>query len=231
MLTYAKRRWRLFVPILAGASLRDRVIACIGAMIGIIAAAWVGSMIKDIIPLLPYLVAPIGASAVLVFAVPASPLAQPWPVLGGNVISGVVGVTIAHWVGNPFLAAGIAVAGAILIMSLLRCLHPPGGAAALTAVIGGPAIVSSGYMFALTVVAANSITLLCAGWLFHRFSGHAYPHRVEPAASSPSMNDLQRQDIERALEETGETFDIAPADLEALLFRAEIFAEERRSKR
>ncbi|MEG8058719.1 HPP family protein [Sphingomonas sp. 22L2VL55-3] len=76
---------------------------------------------------LPLLVAPIGASAVLIFAVPASPLAQPWSVVGGNIISALVGVTAARFVPIPYLAAGVAVGGAILVMSLLRCLHPPAG--------------------------------------------------------------------------------------------------------
>ncbi len=65
--------------------------------------------------------------------------------MGGNILSALVGVAVARWVAVPFLAAGIAVGGAILRMPLSRFLHPPGGAAALTAVIGGPAIASAGY--------------------------------------------------------------------------------------
>tara|TARA_R110000868_G_scaffold409835_1_gene696210 strand:+ start:1341 stop:1697 length:357 start_codon:yes stop_codon:yes gene_type:complete len=79
---------------------------------------------------LPIIVAPLGASAVLVFAVPSSPLAQPWAVVGGNTISTLIGVWAFNLFPDITLAAGVAVGGAILVMSLLRCLHPPGGAAA-----------------------------------------------------------------------------------------------------
>ena len=191
-----------------------------------LAAAVAGFGIQDFLPALPFLIAPIGASAVLVFAVPASPLAQPWPVFGGNVIAACIGVTVLHLVPLTLLAIAIAVASSILIMSLLQCLHPPSGAVTLTTIIGGQAIVDAGYLFPISVVAANSAALLAAGWLFHRFSGHSYPHRVAPSATLPVG--LLRADIDRAVEEVHETFDIDLADLEALLLRAERIAEQRR---
>jgi len=88
-----KSAWHLFKPILAGASLKNRLIACIGAVIGIgltdlVYAVTVGPVS------LPWLVAPVGASAVLLFAVPASPLAQPWSIVGGNVMSALVGMSV-----------------------------------------------------------------------------------------------------------------------------------------
>jgi CBS domain-containing membrane protein len=208
---------------LAGASLRDRLITSIGGMAGIAVTSLVAIAALGTGAPWPLLVAPIGASAVLVFAVPASPLAQPWPVIGGNVVSALFGVAVARLVPVPHLAAGIAVGGAILVMSLLRCLHPPGGAAALTAVIGGPAISSLGFAFAFTPVAVNAVVLVAAGLLFHRLSGHAYPHR--PTGSLP--NAATRQDIDRALADTGETFDISPEDLELLFQRVEHHCRER----
>ena len=78
----------------------------------------------------PWLVAPMGASAVLVFGVPTSPMAQPWAVVGGNMLSALVGIACARWIGQPALAAALAVAGAMALMFALRCLHPPGGACA-----------------------------------------------------------------------------------------------------
>lgn len=226
----------LFVPILAGAGLPDRFLACCGALMGIGLTALICAHLSFLSARdLPLLVAPMGASAVLVFAVPASPLAQPWPVLGGNTVSALVGVAAARFVPDPALAAGLAVGGAILAMSLLRCLHPPGGAAALTAVIGGPAIFSAGYLFALVPVCLNSAVLLMTGWLFHRFSRHSYPHRPSvaagPAAPPPSVPRFHPNSIDRALEEGGETFDISREDLEALLDRAEFHEEERRQGR
>jgi CBS domain-containing membrane protein len=218
--------------LLAGASFRDRSIAALGAMLGILVTAALCFMIPLPIATWPLLVAPVGASAVLVFAVPASPLAQPWPVIGGNVISSFVGVLVAHLVPSLPWAAGIAVGSAILIMSLLRCLHPPGGAAALTAVIGGPLIAAAGYNFPLVPVAANSVVLVGAAILFHRFSGHSYPHRPIPVVghqAPPASIIPHPEDIDRALEDLGETFDVSRDDLDLIFRQVELHAERRRS--
>lgn len=222
----------LFRPLLAGATFRDRLVACAGAVAGIAA---VGALMSVVMPAgsLPLLVAPIGASAVLAFAVPTSPLAQPWPVVGGNILSAVVGVTVASLVPWPIVAGAAAVAAAILLMTLARCLHPPGGAVALLAVLGGPDIAAAGYDFALVPVALNSLALVAAALLFHRFSGHSYPHRADTTRlTQPTPADgLQATDIERALADLGEPFDIAPEDLAVLLARAEHHAAERRAVR
>ena len=132
-----------------------------------------------------------GATAVLLFAVPASPLAQPWPIIGGNTISALIGVTAAHFIPDPVLAIGVGVSLAIAAMSFTRCLHPPGGAAALTALIGGPAIASSGFLFPFVPVCLNSIILVSLGIAFHRISGRKYPHvPAAPPANSHGTADL-----------------------------------------
>ena len=209
--------------LLAGANWPDRLLACLGALLGITVTALIGGLVPPAAA--PFLVAPMGASAVLVYAVPASPLAQPWPVLGGNMLSVSVGLVCAVLLGNGALAAGVAVGLAILLMSLLRCLHPPGGACALLPVLGGPAIVAKGIAFALLPVGLNAAVLVAAGLLFHRVSRHSYPHRAAPAAPIPS---LLRADIDAALAEAHESFDISRDDLAALLDRAEAHAQARR---
>ncbi len=224
---------RIFVPLLAGASLRDRVIASIGAVLGI---GFVGLTCVALFPSsIPWIVAPMGASAVLLFAVPASPLAQPWSIAGGNVISAFVGAVVAQVVPDPAIAAAVAVALAILTMSLLRCLHPPGGAAALSAVLGGYALFSAHVLEFLTVVLVNSLLLVAIGWIFHRFSGHSYPHRAKPvegkALSPAPASGLLMDDIDKALDDLGETFDISREDLALLLERAEVHAAERSAER
>lgn len=224
---------RLFVPLLAGASLRDRVIASIGALIGI---GFVGLTCVALFPAsMPWIVAPMGASAVLLFAVPASPLAQPWSIAGGNVISAIIGAIVAWVFPDPAIAAAVAVSLAILTMSLLRCLHPPGGAAALSAVLGGYALFSAHAADFLIVVLINSALLVGIGWLFHRFSGHSYPHRAKPvegkALALAPASGLLMDDIDMALDDLGETFDISREDLALLLDRAEVHAAERNGKR
>jgi len=224
---------RIFVPLLAGASLRDRVIASVGAVLGI---GFVGLTCTALFPSsIPWIVAPMGASAVLLFAVPASPLAQPWSIAGGNVISAIVGAMVTQAVPDPAIAAAVAVSLAILTMSLLRCLHPPGGAAALSAVLGGYALFSAHVLEFLAVVLVNSLMLVAIGWIFHRFSGHSYPHRAKPvegkALSPAPTSGLLMDDIDKALDDLGETFDISREDLALLLERAEAHAAERSGER
>jgi CBS domain-containing membrane protein len=215
-------RW--FKPMLAGARQGDRLIAGIGAMLGIAFTALVGGLAGVSPDLLPVIVAPMGASAVLIYAVPTSPLTQPWQVIGGNGLSATWGLAVVSLVPHPAIAAGVAVGGAILIMSATRSLHPPGGASALTAVIGAKAVAAAGMAFPLLVL-VNSLSMVVIGWAFHRLvSGHAWPHRPPPPAPMPS---LRRADIDAALADMGETFDIAPGDLAALLDRAEAHARGR----
>ncbi|KTT74152.1 HPP family protein [Sphingomonas endophytica] len=213
--------------LLAGAHWPTRLIACLGAAVCIALTFVVCAQLPLTRADLPIIVAPLGASAVLVFAVPASPLAQPWPVVGGNIVSSLVGVAMFQIVPQTALAAGLAVGGAILAMSLLRCLHPPGGAAALTAVIGSHGIHAAGFAFAFAPVGINSIALVSLGMFYHRMTGHSYPHRPAP----PVAPGLHAADIDAALAELHETFDIAPGDLDALLTRAEAHAEARRGGR
>ena len=231
-----RRRLALFRPILPGANLKDRLIACCGAMIGLAATGLLCHNLLTHITAAPALVAPMGASAVLLFAVPASPLAQPWSIIGGNTLSALVGVLVAALIPDPMLAGGVAVALAIATMSLTRCLHPPGGAAALTAVIGGPAVAASGIQFALYPVAVNSILLVLAGWAFHRYSGHSYPHRAPPkpvnthgTADPPAQERaaFTASDLDEAIRELGEALDVNRDDLSALLEKAELHAMER----
>jgi len=221
---------RLFTPLLAGANWRDRLIATAGALIGVGLTALTCGLFAGT-PEVSLLVAPMGASAVLLYAVPASPLAQPWPVFGGNTVSAIVGIAAAQLIGHSALAAGIAVSVAILLMSVLRCLHPPGGACALLAVLGGPAVLSQGYGFALMPVALNAGAMVVFAYAFHRVSGHSYPHRAMKAAPTLEAVRLLRDDIDAALAELGETFDVSREDLEALLASAERHADVRRGRK
>ena len=122
------------------------------------------------------LVASMGASAVLLFAVPHGPLSQPWAVLGGHLVSAVIGVACAKLIAQPLFAAPLAVSVAIGAMHYLRCIHPPGGATALNAVVGGEAVQQLGFQFVLTPVLLNAITILLIALLFnYPFAWRRYP--------------------------------------------------------
>ena len=221
---------KLFQPVLAGANVADRLLTCIGATIGIVLTIFVCAQVPRELADLPLIVAPLGASAVLVFAVPSSPLAQPWPVVGGNIISTLIGVAVFRAIPDVMFAAGVAVGAAILAMSVLRCLHPPGVAAALTAVIGSSNIHMAGYEFAFMPVGINSITLVAVAMLFHRMTLHSYPHQTLSAIPLTGKG-VQLQDIDAALDDMHESFDISREDLEALFSHAEYHAERRHSVR
>lgn len=223
---------RFFVPILAGATLRERLVGCLGALVGILLTGMISGSVFGGGASLPLIVAPMGASAVLLFAVPASPLAQPWSIIGGNTISAFIGVLSAMLVPDPLIATGIGVALAIAVMSFARCLHPPGGAAALTAVLGGPVVASWGLLFPLVPVALNSCLLVGLGVLFHKVARRNYPHVPVPVANAHQTVDppsdrrggFTGADVDAALEALEETFDITRDDLERLLRQVELQA-------
>jgi len=221
---------KFFVPILAGGNLRDRLRACLGALLGIGLTSAISAGVVHPYGAFLLIAAPMGAAAVLVFVVPASPLAQPWSVIGGNIIAALVGVTVRMLVPAPELAAPIAVGAAILMMSLTRSLHPPAGAVALTAVVGGPAVVDAGFAFVLVPIALNAIILTACGILFHRFSGHSYPHKVPVAVPAPIEAALRAEDLDKALVDLGETLDVSRGDLDLLFGRVEYHATQRRTR-
>lgn len=224
---------RHFAPILPGATARDRAFACLGAVVGIGLAGFVAALIHGDGEALPWIVAPMGASAVLLFAVPASPMAQPWPIIGGNSLSALTGFAVGQALGHGAAACGIGVGLAIGVMSMTRSLHPPGGAAALTGVIGGGLVDPAGWWFPLAPVALDAILLVAVGWAFHRLSGHPYPHRQAPEAPTRDPLPTARvgvrdDDLDAVLAGIGETFDIDRDDLRLLLTELELQVLARR---
>ena len=211
---------------------REMALASLGAALGLGLAAALSQLALG--EFNPWFIAPMGASSVLLFAVPASPLAQPWSMLGGNLISAVVGVAVAQFFGHGALAAGLAGGGAIAAMAALRCLHPPGGAVALTAVLGGPAVTALGWHYALSPVGLNSLLLLVAALLYNRLVKRPYPNLPTPQPHGtrdplPSARiGLVRADLMEALEAQGAQLEIAPDDLEAILVRAQLQASRRK---
>ena len=171
-----------------------------------------------------WLVAPMAASAVLLFCVPASPLAQPWSVIGGNVVSALTGVACAQLIPEPMLAAPLAGGLAIAMMFLLRCLHPPGGAAAMTAVLGGDAVREAGFAFALAPVGLNAVLLVVAALAYNRLTGAHHAH----APVKPSIVD--DEDLDAALEHFGDPLDVSREDLATIVHDAEQHAAGRRAR-
>ncbi len=176
---------------------RERWRSVLGALLGMALTAWLSHWLLASQADSIWMLAPMGASAVLVFAVPASPLAQPWAVLGGNGVSALVGLLCARWIEQPVLAASLAVPLAILVMLRLRCLHPPGGAMALSAVLSHWAGVGVPW----GVLAVNAGVMVAAGVAYNSLGGRPYPH-VQRRATGPVLAPQGR---------------FTPADLDAAL--------------
>jgi CBS domain-containing membrane protein len=213
-------------PLRAPVDARERWRAVVGAGLGILAMALIARwFVGTLQPGLPWLAAPLGASAVLVFAVPGSPLAQPWAVVGGNVGSALVGAACAQTIGDPVLAAAAAVPLAIALMFALRCLHPPGGATALLA-----ATAPAGFGFAVFPMLVDSLLLVLAGMLYNELTGRRYPHAPARGASSEATTPAGRfsaADLDAALAHYNQVLDVSRGDLERLLQFAEAAAYER----
>ncbi|BAZ11024.1 HPP family protein [Calothrix sp. NIES-4071] len=112
----------------------------------------------------PLIAAPFGASAVLLYAVPESPLAQPRNVIGGNILGALTCITLVHLFGDAPWVQAASVAIAIKLMQLTKTLHPPGGAVAL---VGAMSNASWGFLF--TPVLAGSVIILFCTYTFNKF--------------------------------------------------------------
>ncbi|WP_019905096.1 HPP family protein [Methylobacterium sp. 77] len=228
---------RRLIPDASPLSHRERIRSAMGALIGILATGLLSRAAIGSDSALPAMIAPMGASAVLLFAVPASPLAQPWSIVGGNLVAALVGVTVAALVPNPFLAASLAISCAIALMMALRCLHPPSGAVALTAVLGGHEIHELGYAFVLWPVGANSLLLLAVALLFNNLTGRSYPHVTVPTPVDHGTKDpapsaragITAADLDAVLGEYDQILDVRRGDLQAIILQAQIHAYRRRT--
>lgn len=177
-------------------------------------------------------VASMGASAVLLFAVPHGALSQPWAVLGGHIISALVGVSCLRLFGPTLLASALAVGLAVAAMSYSRCIHPPGGATALTAVIGGESIQQLGYLYIATPVLLNLSLMLLVALVFNacfhwrRYPAHSHFKRSAIVTTLTQSSGLTQEDLSAAIQQHDSFVDITEEGLTELLELAKIHAEK-----
>lgn len=207
---------------------REHWVSATGGLVGILAVFWVSRVWTDGHAAL-LMVSSAGASAVLLFASPHGALSQPWPVFGGHLVSAVVGVACARWLStDPMLAASLAVALSIAAMYSLRCLHPPGGATALNAVVGGEAVHALGYGYVLNPVLVNVVVLLAVAVLFnYPFPWRRYPQRwfqkpcvpAEKVAANAEAEEkcmIPHSDLVYALSQIDTFVDVSEEDLQRI---------------
>lgn len=200
---------------------REHWVSAAGGLLGLLAVLWVSHVwMRGHGGVLT--VASMGASAVLLFAAPHGAMSQPWPVFGGHLVSALIGVTCARWLGaEPMLAASLAVALSIAAMYSLRCLHPPGGATALYAVLGGEAVHALGYGYVFNPVLLNAFVLLAVAVAFnYPFAWRRYPQcwhrRSLPAAEPAEKSMIPHSSLVYALSQIDTFVDVSEEDLQRI---------------
>ncbi|WP_157662740.1 HPP family protein [Sulfuriferula sp. AH1] len=204
-----------FTPISHG----ERWISISGAFFGILLVYLCSSYFlhgQDV----PLVVASMGASAVLLFAVPHGALSQPWALVGGQLISALIGVTCSELIPQVWLAVPVAVALAVGAMHYLRCIHPPGGATALVAAMGGPELHALGYGFVLEPVLLNVLVILVVAvvfsWMFpwRRYPAFLSEDKVEtPSEIITAYPAISHEDFVYALSQIDSFIDVNEHDL------------------
>jgi CBS domain-containing membrane protein len=176
-------------PAIGPPQLREMLRACIGAGIGLTLCIFLVRLTR--VPLTVdapdptlLLIAPLGATTMLAFAVPSSPLAQPWSALVGNTVSALVGVAVITTVHEPWLAMGLSVTCAMLAMMLLRATHPPAAGVALGVVLTAESVRPLGFSYAFSPVMLDTALLLLVAVGYNRLTGRMYPFR-QPIKHGP----------------------------------------------
>lgn len=188
----------------------------------------------------PIMLASMGASTFLLYVIPHSPLAQPWPFAASHIIAGFIGVACGKFIPEPALALAVAVACSIVSMYLLNCLHPPAAATTMIAIIGGEHITALSWTFAYTTVIINVVVLLMLTLLINNLiPGRHYPlnHRHHPhhdrfrKQAQARHQPLHEADFRWALSQIDSYIDITEEDLVDLYEFAVEHAQKRSSTR
>ena len=205
--------------------------AALGALLGIGIAALLATAATGGLFLRHFvLMAPFGATATLIFAAPNSPLAQPWPVFVGTLVSALVAVAVSMAVPQTVVAAPLAVALAIFVMALCRATHPPGGAVALMVPLAGPAHADPAWPF--LPLAVGTLLLIGIGVLFARATGRRYPFRHVGDANAVGTGDpdpvertgLSEDELAGILVRYRQSLNLGVEDLARLIAAAEVEA-------
>jgi len=197
---------------------KEILLSTVGGFLGILGIFMISkALFGDEISVL--IVPSMGASAVLLFAAPHAPFSQPWNVLAGHLLSAAIGVACWKWIPDLTIAAAAGVGLAIAAMYLARCLHPPGGATALAAVIGSAELHQLDFGYVIQPILFNVALILLTAILFNGlFKGRRYPAPLD-SRSKPGSQAADRyvpinhEDFVYALSQIDTIVDITEDDL------------------
>lgn len=216
-------RLQPWLPASSTADAKERWRSVLGVMLGLWGVAWLSQGLADQVGHALWLVAPLGASAVIVFALPASPMAQPWAVVGGSMISALIGLLLTRSGIGMAWAVGVVVAASVLAMFVLRCLHPPAGALALWVVLTH----TQAFDFLLFPLLFNLVLLVLVAVVYNSLTGRPYPHVAETLTTKPQPSRFSAADLDSALAHYNQVLDVSRDELEKLLAYAEAAAYQR----
>lgn len=236
-MTPLQRIARALGPAVGPPQPREMLRACIGAGAGLTLCSF---LVRLTMPPIPaegmnpslLLIAPLGATAMLAFAVPSSPLAQPWAALVGNTVSALIGVAVVLTVTEPWLALGLSVTLAMIAMMLLRATHPPAAGIALGTVLTAEAVHEVGFAYAFTPVMLDTALLLLVAVAYNRLTGRVYPFRQPVEYPPRHVGDanlrpmLESADLTAILQHLRLDANIGAADLARLIEAAHQTAAE-----
>jgi CBS domain-containing membrane protein len=223
---------------LSAIPLTQRLKVALSAFIALFVVTWISLQLADtsgggsIV-----LLASMGASAVLLFGLPNSPLAKPWSFAGGHLISAVVGLICSHLFTDLALMAAVTIGIVLFVMYIFECMHPPGGATALVPVIASTEQML-GYEFLLYPVALNVFVLLAVALLLQKLwpkrgmpkpAQQFDPLHLQREQSPLKRLGLQPEDLLSALNSFDTVVDISEQDLEQLYHQAQLNAYQRKS--
>ena len=199
-------------------NVREKLLSTLGGFLGIFGILMSSQWLLD--PAVSVLIVPsMGASAVLLFAAPHAPFSQPWNVIGGHAISAVIGVACWQWIPDQAVAASASVGLAIGAMYFARCIHPPGGATALAAVIGSEKLHQLGFAYEYAPVLLNATTILLVAILFNglfkwrRYPAHLHLKRSAVESVDQGHEPINHEDFVYALSHIDTFVDITEEDL------------------
>ena len=201
-------------------SFKDKLINAVAATFAIFLLGFALKILPHNNFVLP-LIASMGASAFLLFVVPHSPMAQPWPLVGGHLVSAAVAIAVTHFIDNAIVASACIVGGSLLAMQFFNCLHPPGAATAL-AVMAGVQLHTMEVQFIAYFVLCNAVTMLLMAYLINNIllrrrypllKSH-HPHHEQFQKTHPqAAPNLNTDDIQWALGQMDGIIDASEEDL------------------
>ncbi len=215
-------------------SIVEMLTSAISASIALAIVVWVSKQSLSGINI-PFIMASMGATAVILFATPNSPMGRPWPLLAGHFVAAFIAISCGKLTSNLMISVPLAIGLVIFAMHYLRCIHPPGGATALLALLGGTEVSAIGYQFMLTPLAINLLILALVAYALNklraekgRYTRVEIPSGWQQRRQTKTTPRFKTQDLQAAIHSLDSYIDM---DAEQLAQLYELAEQQRYSRK